>query len=166
MNLRTKNGQIQMTETIAVLFIFFIIVLFAIIFYYKFQEGSLREKQEELLGAKAVETSLRTTFFPELTCSLGEAEPEANCFDIAKLDAVNKTLTKYLDSYYFEIFSYAKISVKEIYPGNNNWTLYNKEKPGRIKKKPTFQIIALKDDLASELETKYRYGYVQVEVYS
>ena len=79
-----RKGQVRMTETIAVLFIFFILVLFGIIFFYKYQTIALKEQQEELLGARAIDTTLKVLFMPELSCTKGEAEPEDNCFDLIK----------------------------------------------------------------------------------
>jgi len=70
-----RKGQARMTETIAVLFIFFVLVLFGIVFYFKFQQISFKEKQEEQLASKAMEITLTTLFLPELQCSRGGAEP-------------------------------------------------------------------------------------------
>ena len=114
----SRKGQMQMTETIAILFIFFILLLFGIIFYFRYQKIAFQEKQEELLGARAMESTLKALFMPELICSRGEAEPEDNCFDVLKLNATQETMKNYLDEYYFEMFSYATIIVQETYPEN------------------------------------------------
>lgn len=164
----TKKGQMQMTETIAVLFIFFILLLFGIIFYFRYQQSAFQEKQEELLGARAIETTLKALFMPELICSRGEAEPEDNCFDVLKLDSASATIKGHLEEYYFELFSYAKITVHEVYPDEDEktWILYDKPKPDYLRKEPTFFVVTLKDDLAGVAQTKYSFGYISVEVYS
>ena len=161
----TKKGQMQMTETIAILFIFFILVLFGIIFYFRYQQSAFQEKQEELLGARAIETTLKALFMPELICSRGEAEPEDNCFDTLKLDSASATIKDHLEEYYFEIFSYANITVHETYPEEKMWILYDKPKPDYLRKEPTFFVVTLKDDLAGAVP-KYGLGYISVEVYS
>ncbi len=161
-----RKGQIKISETIAVLFIFFVLILFGIIFYYKYQQAALFEKEEELLGAKAIETTLKTLFLPELICSKGLAEPEDNCFDVLKLDLVNKTFKKYSDNYYFDLFSYAKISVKEVYPGDTSWLLYDKPPLKITRKEPTFFVVSLRNDLTDENKPQYRLGYVEVVAYS
>jgi len=173
--LREKNGQVRMTETIAILFIFFVLILFGIIFYYKYQQVSFKEKQEELLAARAMDTTLKVLFLPELMCSRGDAEPEDNCFDLAKLRGVNEIFQEYLNKYYFNIFSYAKITVQEVYPGDRVWVLYDKEKKKMLddgnlvkdweKKEPTFFVVTLKDEI-NVGEPTYGFGYVMVEVYS
>ncbi len=161
-----------MTETIAILFIFFVLILFGIIFFYKYQEIAIKEKNEELLAARAMDTTLRTLFMPELMCTKADAEPEDNCFDMMKLRHANKTFTDHLN-YYYDIFSYAKVIVQEVYPGNETYVLYNKEKPlkedgslGWTRKEPTYFVITLRDENNPEARPHYGYGYIKIEVYS
>ncbi len=161
-----QTGQIKISETIAVLFIFFVLVLFGIIFYYKYQQVAFQEKEEELLGARAIDTTLKTLFLPELICSKGAAEPEDNCFDILKLDSINETFKKYLDDYYFDLFSYARISVHEVYPGDAFWLLYDKPPVNKVNEEPTLFVISLRNDLSAENKPQYRLGYVEVVAYS
>jgi len=163
---RDRSAQIRMTETIAVLFIFFVLVLFGIIFYYKYQQVSLVEKQEELLGARAIETTLKTLFLPELICSRGEAETEDNCFDMLKLRSINETFKRYLENYYFDIFSYSRIYVQEIYPGDSTYLLYDKVKPDAVREEPTFFVVTLRDEIAGKGGELHKFGYVAVVVYS
>ncbi|MBU0470170.1 MAG: hypothetical protein ABIG52_00955 [Nanoarchaeota archaeon] len=161
-----KKGQVNMTETIAVLFIFFVLIMFGIIFYYKYQQVAFVEKQEELLGARAIETTAKVLFMPEILCSKGEAEPEDNCLDLLKLRSLNETFKKYLEDYYFDIFSYGKIYVQEVYPGNSTWILYDKFKQDATKEEPTFFVVTLRDEIPGEREPSYSYGYLTVVVYS
>ena len=102
--LRKKKGQARMNETIAIVFIFFVLILFGIMFFYQYQKVAIKEKNEELLGNRAMDTTLKTLFLPELICTKGEAEPEDNCFDLMKLRYAEKTFTAHLTDYYYEIF--------------------------------------------------------------
>ncbi|MFH1682950.1 MAG: hypothetical protein ABIA37_04085, partial [Candidatus Woesearchaeota archaeon] len=147
---REHKAQIQMTETIAVLFIFFVLILFGIVFYYKYSQISFKEKQEELLGARAMEITLKTLFLPELVCSQGEAELEDNCFDMMKLRQVNDTFANNFGDYYFYLFPYTKISIQEIYPGNQTWNIYEKEKPDWESMERTYFVVTLKDEIKGE----------------
>ncbi len=169
----SHRGQIKMTETIAVLFIFFVLILFGIIFYYQYQKVSLVEKQQELVASRAMDTTLKVLFLPELICTKGEAEPEDNCFDMMKLRHVNETFKEYLTKYYFNLFSYSRISVQEVYPGNSTFILYDKETPPQEDgsrswkyREPTFFVVALKDEMKGTAISEYGIGYVEVEVYS
>ncbi len=155
-----------MTETIAVLFIFFVLIAFGLIFYYQYQKVSMKEKQAELFATRAMDTTLKTLFLPELACSKGEAEPEANCFDMMKLRHANQTIKAHLADYYFDLFSYAKIKVTQTYPVSDSWTLYDK-KPEQSNREsynyePTFFVVTLKDDLTGS----YGFGFIEVGVYS
>ncbi len=155
-----------MTETIAVLFIFFILLLFGIIFYFRYQQSAFQEKQEELLAARAMETTLKALFMPELLCSRGEAEPEDNCFEVLKLNSANATMKEHLDEYYFEIFSYASISVHEVYPEQRTWILYDKVKPEATREESTFFVVTLRDELTDDAQAQYGFGYLSVVVRS
>ena len=157
-----RKSQIHMTETIAVLFIFFILILFGIVFYYNYSKTSLKEKQQEWLATQAMDTTLSTLYLPELICSKGEAEPEANCFDLSKLRYVNSTFTKYYSDYYFDLFSYATITVHQLYPPKKDYVLYDHLLPKYTSKEPTYYVVALRNSNPAA----YYYGYLQVEVYS
>ena len=159
-----RKGQVQISETIAILFIFFVLLLFGIIAYAKFQQSALRERQEELLINKGIQISTKVLFLPELVCTKGEAEAEDNCFDMAKVKWLNQN--GYFEDnidYYFELFSFATISINQIYPeGEELIILYNKQDPNRINKKETHFVISLKD----EMNDQFGYGFLTVEVYS
>ncbi len=162
-----------MMETIGVLFIFFVLVLFGIIFYFKFQQISLEQKEEELLAADAMDITLTALFMPEFQCSRFTAESEDNCIDMGKLRALNETMPNYVNDYYFNLFGFSKITVTEVYPGNITYVLYDKEKVSTNEdgeevsswqlKESTYFVVTLKDEIQ---EQNYGVGYIGVEVYS
>ena len=127
-----KKGQIRMSETVAVLFIFFVLVLFGLIFYFKYSKISIQEQHEEMLGKRAMEVTLISLFLPELICSRGEAEAEDNCFDLMKLRQANKTFKDNFGDYYYNLFPYSRIQIGEIYPGNRSWVIYDKPKIKKV----------------------------------
>ena len=171
-----KKAQIRMTETIAVMFIFFVLILFGIIFYSKYSEVAYQEKQAELMGKKAVEITSKTIFLPELICSRGSAEPELYCLDILKLNQIPKTFKNNFGDYYFDLFPNTKISVEEIYPGNSSWVLYDKPKKTKLsngtfvtsqQKEETHFLLTLKDEVGGkEKKGEYGFGVLTVGVYS
>lgn len=158
-----------MSETIAVLFIFFVLLLFGIIIYARFQKTSLLEKQEQLLGTKAIEIATRVLFLPELACTKGESDAEDNCFDMAKVRSIegsgDRTFFEENEDYYFDLFSYSTISIEQIYPPplqEGEITLYNKFDPARQNSEATFFIISLKD----EINNYNGFGFLKVVIYS
>jgi hypothetical protein len=183
-----KKGQVNMLETIGVIFIFFVLVLFALIFYFKFQEVSFEQDQLELAGLRAIDTTLVTLFLPELQCTRGRAETIDNCVDLTKIDSVIETINNYKNDYYFHMFSFSKITVHEVYPSiedeSRSWVIYDHEKtrteendegeeifvPDWSIKEPTYFVVTLSDDLSGYShgieKGKMSVGYISVEVYS
>ena len=155
--MKPKKAQMQMMETMGVLFIFLMLVLFSIIFYYKYQGISLEEKQEELVAARAMDTTLKLLFLPELQCSRGEAEAIDNCIDLMKLRSLDESMEEYLTEYYFNLFSYANISVHMVYPSNKVWSIYDRQKTKldddgeQVRdwtyKEPTYFVVTLMDEV-------------------
>ncbi|MDP3990167.1 MAG: hypothetical protein Q8Q01_03095 [archaeon] len=165
----TKKGQGRMTETIAVLFIFFVLILFGIVFYFKYQDVAIKEDIRESLASRAMETTLTSLFLPELQCSRGAAEPEDNCIDLIKMNNAMRVFKENQDKYYFDIFSYANITVFQKYPTEEKWTVYEKVKLNATAKEPTFFVVVLRNEASKESsessETTFGYGYISVEVY-
>lgn len=164
---RGRKAQTHMSETIAVLFIFFVLISFGIVFYYQYQKSAFDARQEELLAARAIDTTLRALYFPELLCSKGKAEPEANCIDLMKLRHADETLKAHLNDYYFELFSYATITVQQLFPERELYTLYHFPKGNYTRKEPTYFVVSLRDEVAGDSGlAEYGFGYIKVEVYS
>lgn len=183
-----KKAQSRMMETIGVLFIFFILIVFALIFYYNYQEVSLQERHRELVASRAMDTTLISLFLPELQCSRGNSEAEDNCIDLMKLRSLNQTFKRYSNEYYFNMFGYSHIYVQMVHPGNKSWTIYQREKlsidsEGNTSiawsiKEPTYFVVTLRDEVhgAPEMDITgsvpleergvYSFGYLVVEVYS
>lgn len=167
MIMNSKKAQVQMTETIAILFIFFILVGLGISFYAKYRVVALDDQREELLQARAVRTTLKALFLPEILCSRGSAEPEENCVDVLKAKNFQKVLGEYSNDYYFEMFSYANISLFGIYPLSEKIVIYENSKLDHENTEKTYFIVTLRDETAGVSGVPaYGYGYMVVEVYS
>ena len=164
-----KKAQIRMTETIAVLFIFFVLILFGIIFYAQYSVVAAKQKQNQVFAQNAIEITTKALFLPELLCGKGDAEPEDFCLDVLKLKHVNQILDDNIGKYYFDIFGYGNISVQEIYPSDKSYQIYYKEKSADSVKAPSkesFFVVSLRDETAGELsKTAYGIGLMKVEVF-
>lgn len=163
--LTNRKAQMHITETIAVLFIFFVLVGLGMMFYYKYQQSAFKEEQQKINADKAIENTLRTLYMPELMCSKGEAEFEDNCFDLMKLRSVNETFSNHLTDYYFQMFSYGKIKVVELYPEPHEWVIYDKKRTNETSYEATFSVISLKDATRTGESIPYAFGYVEAGVY-
>ncbi len=168
-----KKGQIHISETIAVLFIFFILVVFGLVFYFKYAEYSLKEEQDQLATARAIRLTSKTLFLPELACTKGEAEAEDDCIDMMKLRNVQEVLDLHLSDYYYSIFGYANVSVVREYPlPKERWTVYDlprsfdSNQPSLLTpRSSTFFTVTLRDESLGGEKIPYGFGYIQVEVY-
>lgn len=161
-----RKAQIHMTETIAVIFIFFVLVGFGLIFYSRYHKVSLQEKAEELIAKRAIDTTTKALFLPELICSDAEAEPEGNCIDMMKLPYAIEAIEKNKIDYYFDVFGYSKITLHQIYPETDpekEWKIYDFQPSEFTSVEPTFFVVALKSN--DNLGKSYGYGYLKVEVY-
>ena len=159
----SKKAQIRMTETVAVIFIFLILVVVGIVFFSKYQEGAAQEKAHEQFVKQAQGITTKLLYSPELICTRGEAEAESFCFDLMKVEAAQDV---FKDEYYFNIFSFARITVNQTYPEKKEWVLYERIKPSYTKITPTYFTLSLKDPgRGHKGDSAYRYGFVKVEVF-
>ena len=127
--IKMKKAQVQMAETIGILFIFLILVALGVSFWFKIQSSSISQKTVELQELQAVEVVQIVSNLPEIQCSrLNEVED--NCFDEKKMIAFSKYLQGYdqdfdvapsSDPYdrlmeYYDLLGLSRIEVEIIYP--------------------------------------------------
>ena len=122
---KEKKSQIQIGETIAVLFVFFLLVVIGFIFYVGVIKDSIVSEKDELSQLKSIEIAQKVLYLPELQCSEGVVKEKENCIDTLKLEAAEQVIQKN-ELYYFDVFEFGNIYVKEIYPETNEWKIYSK----------------------------------------
>lgn len=120
-----KKAQIQMAETIAVLFVFFILVVIGFMFYVKVIKGNIELEKEELSQLKSIGIAQRVMYLPEVQCSEDNIIID-NCIDILKLDSAQKLMTEN-EIYYYDILEFSDISVVQIYPNSAKWNIYSRK---------------------------------------
>ena len=150
-----------MTETISILVIFFIIVLFGFMFYAQFQRSSYDEKKVVSAGEKAISISLQALLLPELRCSKGDNDVIKDCGYISKLDISKRKMAAEHD-YYFDILGFANVSVQQYYPTEETIVLYDHPLENAPRRPRTSIPVALYDPLTKT----YRYGVLTVVVYT
>jgi hypothetical protein len=147
-----KKAQIMSMETIAVLLVFFIILMFVFIFYFSYRSGALEEKQQELYSQQAAEIAMQVANLPELECSGAGIELGVDCFDRLKIEALEELMRDSIElraGVYQEKFGNTKIQIKEIYNSGQLYdvvyTLYDRE-PENKKDEFVFQtLISIND---------------------
>ena len=161
-----RKSQIQMGETIAVLVIFFILIVIGFTFYTRVIKGSVEIQREESRQLKAVEIAQRASFLPEVQCSEENIIID-NCIDILKLEAATEGTPSIIENneiFYFDRLQFSDISIEEIYPGSNSWVLYSKSLGGAIftSKISTNVPIALFDPTVKT----YSFGVMKVDTFA
>lgn len=151
------------------------------VFYAKYQQVAAKHVEEQQLQARAVETTLKALFLPELQCSKGEAEAEDNCVDMLKVRAITNEGNSLSSSSYFDILSFAKVTLYQIYPGKCftgpggsststpcQWVIYDqaRDPTKKTNMETTFFVVTLRDETAGIEKPAYGYGYLEVEVFS
>lgn len=115
-----------MLETIAVLLIFFILIVIGFIFYANVLRGNIEIQKEESVQLNAIKIAQRASSLPELQCSEDNIVSD-NCIDIFKLQATSEIINNPENEiYYYDRLLFSRITVKEIYPQENDWELYNR----------------------------------------
>ena len=152
-----KKAQIQIGETIAVLFVFFILIAIGLIFYVKVIQGNLELEKEELSQLKSVGIAQRVMFLPELQCSEDNIIID-NCIDVLKLESANNIM-RTNELYYYDLFEYSEINITEIYPSEAKWNVYSR-KTGEFNSKFVTNVpVSLYDPAAR----KYGFGVMTIE---
>ena len=120
-----RKAQMKMFETIAVLIIFFFLLIMGLVFYANVERKSISQKQEEFDELKEVELAQLISAMPELECPT-TLETE-NCVDLYKLKALTNdrkpSFFKNNINYYFDIFGFSTITVDII--GSESYVLYD-----------------------------------------
>ena len=153
-----------MGETVGILFVFFILLVFGFVFYMNVMRSSSEVDLEENLQLKAIGIAQKASFLPELQCSEENVRTE-DCIDLYKL----KALSDMVDGnrlYYYDIFEYSDIYVKEIFPDlwedEGDWKyLYQNSLTEYKDKISTFIPVSLYDPN----DKSYSFGILAVEVY-
>ena len=120
-----KKAQVQIGETIAVLFVFFILITIGFIFYVKVIKSNIELETEELSQLRSVGISQKIMFLPEVQCSEDNIIID-NCIDILKLDSA-QSIMKENEIYYYDLLEFSDVSISQIYPNEAKWNLYSRK---------------------------------------
>jgi len=155
-----KKSQINMLETIVVLMVFIIFILLVISFYVKISETKSNLGRDENVELDAIKIAQKISYLPELQCSQDNIVAE-NCIDILKLAGLKDVIAEN-EFYYFDLFSFSKITINEIYPFDGHFILYD-----RSLDEYSFKTVAnIPILLFDPLNNKNTFGVINIEYYS
>jgi hypothetical protein len=157
-----KRSQVKMGETIAILFIFFILLIIGAVFYMNLQRTTVYRDIEQAYELRAVELSQVISFLPELQCTEANVV-KASCFDIHKLQGLSQVVQSDLGLLMYDReFGQTKIEVLVIYPPAANIPIWDRPKPGYTSAPVTHIPISLFDSTSG----KRAFGILEITVYS
>ena len=148
-----------MFESIAVLVIFFILIMFGFIFYTRIQKTSFETELQEKSTLKAIDLSEKIFFLPEIQCSRNNI-PQQGCIDKLKLSAATKLIAQNKATY-IDIFGNSYLHIEQVYPIEASWILYDQQKQEDSGKISTQFPVSLYD---AGTDT-YSFGVLYVDLY-
>ncbi len=161
---KSRKAQIKMFETLAVLIVFFFILVFGVSFYFVLQRSSLNRQIERNAQLLSVQISQKVSDLPELDCALIGIQI-TNCVDKVKLEklyeALDENETKQL--VYFNVLGYSEVYLNTIYPTAqaHNYKIY-KKKPSSPSMEYRNQIPVLFYD---PVENEFAFAVLEVTAY-
>ena len=186
-----RKAQIKMGETIAVLVVFFMLIMVGLVIYTHMREQSIEKKRIEEQELKGVEIATRISQLPDIRCDRSMCIGCTDAVDILKLETfldeypegVNNPdppLNKTFATEYFNMFGESTITINMLYPDpsdqNNfgeydlwigpwgfhtNWVIYNRPPKFWKAYKPIYVPINLYNAFSDECY----FGVMNVSVY-
>lgn len=156
------KAQVKMGETIAIMFVFFILLIVGAVFYMNLQRTTVGRDIQQSYELRAVELSQVISFLPELQCT------EANvitpsCFDIDKILGLSEvTATDKGLMLYDREFGQVRIEIDRVYPPAPKIVLYNNTKPDFT----SAPITHIPISLFNASSGKRSFGVLEITVYN
>ncbi|MBI4450499.1 hypothetical protein HY642_00865 [Candidatus Woesearchaeota archaeon] len=160
----SRKSQIKMFETVAVLVVFFFILVFGVQFYFGIQKASFQKELDRITSLKAVGLVLKAQHLPEFDCAIFGVTTE-NCFDVEKLKTfAEATKDDTIKQLYSGIFGRSVLNITQVYPGDGTtkYGLYENVLEGAGIEDKTQVPVQLYDPLTDE----YYFGMLEVTVYA
>jgi heme/copper-type cytochrome/quinol oxidase subunit 2 len=158
-----KKSQLKIGESIAVLFIFFVLVVMGVIFWSKYSQSSVAQRIEEDALSKSIKISQIVSYIPELQCSTQEVI-KFNCFDTLKIEKMSDIMSNSdAKLYYFDTLSFSNITVVSIYPDSESFNVY--DRPYFVNGTHSYRVTQVPIAVYNPETGKYGFGYIDVRVY-
>jgi len=155
------KAQVKMTETIGVMFVFFLLVIFGFVFYARIQASNYQNTLIEENEKRAVEVSQRASTLPELQCSSNNIITDS-CLDILKIESMSNMFksSQDLQISYYDSFESSRLIVKQIYPSKQEWLIYE-----RTTNNTGFFFTPIPVSLYDPINNRHNLGILEVTYY-
>ena len=113
-----------MFESLAIMIVFFFLLMFGFIFYTNFQKISYGKEAEKATILNSIKLSEQIFSLPEMQC-IGDRR---GCIDLFKLEAAYEVINLNQPEY-FVIFGNSNVTLRQVYPGpafgEGEWQIYD-----------------------------------------
>jgi len=159
-----NKAQIKMTETIAVLIIFFFLLVFGFSFYTKIQKTSISRDAERNADLKAIALAQKAAFLPELQCTFRNIQTD-NCFDELKVNAFIRAMTSSsTKEFYLDTFGFSEVTIEQLdidSSGSDLFPLYSNPKLDSL----FISTITVPVTIYNPIEDRYKFAQLLVKSY-
>jgi len=161
-----KRAQIKSFETIAVLVVFFFLLVFGMSFYSRIQFSSFNKQRAQSADISVINTALKAAHLPELKCVLTGITKQ-NCVDILKVEQLELLMVN-PDSLtiqsYFRLFQDAVVNITRLdetgIPKSSH-LIYNRPNLNSSNQPRIHAPVKIYDPVSK----RYDFGYIEVTVY-
>jgi hypothetical protein len=119
------KAQMKMLESVAVLIIFFILLIIGSSVYFGIQNSNLLKERRVQNEVDILRDLVKLQSLPELDCSFSSART-VNCFDLFKLQAVSEISDEisFID-FYYPVFGDVSINISVLFPFQKSFIIYD-----------------------------------------
>ncbi len=158
-----------MGENVIILFIFFILLIFAVVFFTRLQAT----KKEQVIGAdiegRGLQIAQRVALLPELQCTKDNAIITPGCYDEYSAFALDELAREGENKvYYFDLFGFSTVSIYKVFPPKEEekpLVIYNNTKEEFRAIIPTYIPITLCNFVSDVTKGQCSFAVLKVEVY-
>ena len=160
----SRKSQIKMGETIAIMFVFFILLIIGAVFYMNIQRTTVQREIAEAYELRAVELAQTISFLPEAQCTESNVV-KASCFDLYKLIGLSEVSDKALNpkgfDFYSREFGTTTIKLIKLYPPGGEWVLFDNPKEDFV----SAPVEHIPISLYNTTSDKYYFGVLEITTY-
>ncbi|MFH1317147.1 MAG: hypothetical protein ABII01_06510 [Candidatus Woesearchaeota archaeon] len=188
--MRTRKGQIRIGESMAVMIVFFFLLMFGYSFYINIQKQQFARDLKESSENIAVQVAQKIYFLPELQCSSGVRFVRESCYDQMKIESFIKMMTmmnsNLRELFYKDVIGISKIDFHQVYPkekevidslfntfsgGDSSdpsiplYTIYDMTEYADAQLMDSFETFQMPIAMKNPISGEYKFGYLVVYSY-
>ena len=162
-----KKSQIKLFESLAVLVVFFFLLVFGISFYFVLQKASINRQLTQQEELKFIQLVQKVSTLPELECSEVGIQLD-NCIDILRLKTMQSLLVSSaaVRQKYYDIFGFSRIVVEKIYPEESERITLIDQQRSTSNNATAFDVVQVPLALYNPLDKSFSFGVLEVRRYA